>query len=35
MELCALLLKEEFSDSFTVPLLQTDSSFLLKVVLKF
>ena len=31
IELCAFLLKEEFSDDFTVPLLQTDNSFMLQV----
>ena len=34
IELCAFLLKEEFSDDFTVPLLQTDNSFMLQVRIK-
>lgn len=31
IELCAYLLKEEFHDDFTIPLTQTDHSFLLQV----
>jgi hypothetical protein len=32
IELCDFLLKEEFSDDFSVPLLQTDHSFMLQVI---